>query len=127
MSRVTYLSIHLAKNYSSLKKEVIFLSWFHGGSKVLDPVIQHHILQKRRLNYIFNSISYPSFVYQFALNHILPFLKLSHCPVVPFYFPEYRKSRVCDNKLSIWHAIFDSFDVLHTDSPLRFLSFRWLL
>ncbi|KAI8070213.1 hypothetical protein BDF21DRAFT_425215 [Thamnidium elegans] len=86
----------------------------------MDPVLKHHILQKRWLNYIFSSISYPSFVYQFALNHLSLFLKSSHCPLVPFYFPEYHKNPVCDYNLSVWHAIFEAFDVLHNNSPLAF-------
>lgn len=34
---------------------------------------------------IFNTVSYPSFVYQLALNHLLMFLKSSHCPLALFY------------------------------------------
>lgn len=108
------------KKHPSLKKEIIFLPWTHGGLKVLDPVIQHHILQKRWLDYIFNPIQRPSFVYQIALNHFSLFPKSSHCPLVLFYFPEYCKSIVCDKHLSIWNAIFEAFDTLHANSTIAF-------
>ncbi|KAG0747128.1 hypothetical protein G6F57_009568 [Rhizopus arrhizus] len=87
---------------------------------VLNSTIQHHILQKRWPNYIFNSNHYPSFVHQLALNHVSLFLNSSLCSLLPFYFPEYRKSRVCDNNLPIWHAIFDVYDAIHTDSTIEF-------
>lgn len=108
------------KKHPALKKELIFLPWIHGVLKVLDPILQHHILQKRWLDYIFRPGSNPSFVYRIALNHLSLFLKSSYCPLVPFYFPEYRKSIICDNNLSIWHAIFDAFDVIHTNSGPSF-------
>lgn len=63
---------------------------------------------------------YPSFVYQLALNHLSLFLKSSRCPLLPFYFPEYCKSSLCDINLSIWHTIFAAFDVLHAKSTLAF-------
>lgn len=108
------------KKHPALKKELIFLSWSHGGLQVLNPDIQHHILQKRWLNYIFDSTEYPSFVYPLVLNHLSLFLNSSNCPLVPFYFPEYRKSRVCDNNLSIWNAIFAAYDVILAASPIPF-------
>lgn len=97
---------------------MIFLPWTHGGLKVLDPVIQHTILQKRWLNYIFDSAIHPSFVYMFVLNHLSLFSKSAHGPLVPFYFPEYCKSRTCDTSLSIWHAIFRAFDIIQNNESI---------
>ncbi|KAI8083589.1 hypothetical protein BDF21DRAFT_487167 [Thamnidium elegans] len=115
-----YINLFGERNILLLKKEVIFLPWVHGGLKVLDPVIQRRILQKRWLNYIFKSENHPSSVYQLVLNHLSLFLKSSHRPLFPFYFPEYSKSSVCDNNLSIWHTIFEAFDVIHTNSTIGF-------
>ncbi|KAI9356680.1 hypothetical protein BD770DRAFT_345611, partial [Pilaira anomala] len=101
------------KKHPSLKKETIFLPWIHGGLQVLDPLIQHIVLQKRWLNYIFDPISYPSFAYPFILCHLSLFTKSSRCPLLPFYLPEYRKSAICDYNLSIWNSIFRTFDAIH--------------
>lgn len=117
---LSYINLSGQKKHPTIKKEVIFLPRTHGGLNVLDPVIQHHILQKRWSNYLFKSALYPSFVYLLALNHLSLFLKSSRCPLVPFYFPEYRNSSVCDISLSIWHTIFDALDVLYATSTLTF-------
>ncbi|KAI9258706.1 hypothetical protein EDC94DRAFT_585981 [Helicostylum pulchrum] len=106
------------KKHPALKKKVIFLPWTYGGLKVLDPVIQHTILQKRWLKYIFDSSLHSSFVCLFVLNHLLLFSKSAHCLSVPFYFPEYRKSRICDTNLSIWHAIFRAFDIIQNNESV---------
>ncbi|KAI8073768.1 hypothetical protein BDF21DRAFT_475169 [Thamnidium elegans] len=88
---------------------------------VLSMVIEtHQTLLPTWQNYIFTPNTYPSFVYRLILNHLSLFLKSADCPLVPFYFPEYRKSGVCDVNLSIWNAIFDAFDVLHTNATLEF-------
>lgn len=71
---------------------------------------------KTVVSYIFNSNHYLSFVRQLALNYLSLFLNSSLCPLVSFYFPEYCKSRMCDNNLPIWHAIFDAYDAIHTHS-----------
>lgn len=37
------------KKHPRLRKDIIFLPWQSGGLKVLDPMIQHQLLQKRRI------------------------------------------------------------------------------
>lgn len=46
-----------------LKLESIFLPYRYGGLIVLDPILQHQVLQKRWLNYLLEGGLYPSFVY----------------------------------------------------------------
>jgi hypothetical protein len=110
------------KKHPSLRKDKIFLPWNAGGQKVLDPAIQHVVLQKRWLKYIFNPTEHPSFTYPLILAHLSMFPKSTHCPLLPFYDTEYRKGAVCDSVLSIWSVIFNAFDAISKGFPLQLSS-----
>lgn len=98
------------KKTPKLRKELIFHPLQAGGLMVQDPLIQHKLLQKRWLDYLFQPDVHPSFVYPLMLRH------LSYCqhsqtfPLLPLYVKEYRKSPVISKDFSIWHILFQTFD-----------------
>ncbi|KAG2201537.1 hypothetical protein INT47_007414 [Mucor saturninus] len=89
--RFTVYQFVWQKKKPSLRLELIFLPHTLGGLKVLDPVIQHKILQKRWLNYLLTPTGCPSFVFPIMLDHLSHFQNSSLYPLIPLYNPESRK------------------------------------
>ena len=93
-----------------LRKEKLFLPRHYGGLAVLDPQIQQLILQKRWLNYIFDPQKCPSFLFPLIIHHLSLLPLSSEFPFLAFLDPQYRKSKLFNRDLSIWHSIFELFD-----------------
>ncbi|KAG0780152.1 hypothetical protein G6F16_012408 [Rhizopus arrhizus] len=91
----------------------------YGGLKVLNPIIQHKLLQKRWLNYLLDPIDYPSFVYPIMANHLSQFKNSQDFPLLPFYNKECRVSPVSPRHLSIWPVIFEMFDYFNDDGKIQ--------
>ncbi|KAG1056590.1 hypothetical protein G6F43_001535 [Rhizopus delemar] len=93
-----------------LKKELIYLPFEYGGLKVLDPCLQHKILQKRWLNYLINPERYHSFVHPYMLQHLSLFNNAAEYLWLPLLNSSYRKSVVYSRILSVWETIFTTMD-----------------
>ncbi|KAG1132955.1 hypothetical protein G6F38_013265 [Rhizopus arrhizus] len=91
----------------------------YGGLKVLNPIIQHKLFQKRWLNYLLDPIDYPSFVYPNMVNHLPQFKNSQEFPLLPFYNKECRVSPVSPRHLSIWPVIFEMFDYFNDDGKIQ--------
>lgn len=98
------------KKTPRLRKDIIFATRESGGLQVLDPTIQHQILQKRWLNYLIDPTKNPSFIYPFMLQHLSLFDNSSMYPHLPLYDIDYRKGAIYSAQMSIWSTIFSSFD-----------------
>lgn len=73
----------------------------YGGLKVLNPAIQHKLLQKRWLNYLLDPSGYPSFLYPLMLNHLAMFKNANEFPLLPFFDTECLTSTISPMHLSI--------------------------
>ncbi|KAI9336053.1 hypothetical protein BD770DRAFT_374066, partial [Pilaira anomala] len=104
------------KKTPSLRKELIFLPIEHGGLQVLDPVIQHRVLQKRWLNYLFKPTIYQSVIYDYMIHHLRRFHLSSSFPLLPLFDKDFRKSKIYVPHMSIWSIIFDGVDYFLKDT-----------
>ncbi|KAI9486191.1 MAG: hypothetical protein EXX96DRAFT_473877 [Benjaminiella poitrasii] len=88
----------------------MYLPKKYGGLTILEPESQHLVLQKRWVNYLFDTKQYPSFVYPHVLQHLSFFSNSSSFPLLPVLLPSYRTSPAYDRSLSIWTSIFQLVD-----------------
>ncbi|KAG2196063.1 hypothetical protein INT47_008157 [Mucor saturninus] len=109
------------KKKPSLRLELTFLPYELGGLKVLDPVNQHKILQKRWLNYLLTPTGCPSFAFPIMLDNLSHFQNSSLYPLLPLFDPEFRKSPVL-NKFFIWHVIFETFEYFQSSTKLQMIN-----
>lgn len=107
------------KKTPRLRKDLLFLPLKAGGLMVLDPVIQHKILQKRWLNYLIQPKVYYSFVYDLMITHLSYFDKSASYPLLPLYDPDFRSGRILHKDLSIWHVIFSTFDYFGSTATVK--------
>jgi hypothetical protein len=107
------------KKSPPLAKDLVFASWEKGGLQVLDPQVQHKVLQKRWLNYILQPLESPSFIYPLLVAHLSLMANANAFPLLPFYYPAARSGPHVARTLSIWPIIFETYDILissHSDS-----------
>ncbi|KAG1137120.1 hypothetical protein G6F37_011489 [Rhizopus arrhizus] len=98
------------KKFPKLKSGVMFLPSKYGGLNVLDPSLQHRVLQKRWLNYLLDAARYPTFVRPYMLQHLALFQNASEYPLLPLLCARFRVSAVYNKAMSIWSIIFETID-----------------
>jgi hypothetical protein len=82
------------KKSPKLKRAIMFLPGKYGGLNVLDPTLQHLVLQKRWLNYLVDAARYPTFVRPHMLQHLSLFQNATEYPLLPLLSSSFRTSNV---------------------------------
>ncbi|CAO3672760.1 unnamed protein product [Rhizopus stolonifer] len=91
-----------------------------GGLGVLNPQLQHLVLQIRHLRHIFDNPDPQSLVHTALSHHLSIIGGHEHFNCVSFFVPAFRKHNL-NQHWSILHAIYkayDHFDIVHDFSPL---------